>query len=310
MRYTFGDAKAPSRRTTQYFEIIGNRAIYHDGWLAGTVHKAPWEAQPRVPLADDTWELYDTRQDFSLANDLAAKEPGKLKELQDLFMREASKYYVLPIDDRSLERLNPATAGRPDLMGDRTSLTVYSGMTGIGENVFLNVKNRSHTITAEVVIPRAGANGVILAQGGRFGGWSLYLKDGKPAYTYNWLDLKRYTIAAAQPLAAGKATIRLEFAYDGGGLGKGGTGTIVVNGKRVASGRIDRTIPFIISGDDGVDVGVDEGTPVTAYRGDPHGRFTGKIDKVTVSLTPVKAADGESGEGARKAAAAKKALSD
>jgi hypothetical protein len=225
-------------------------------------------------------------------------------------MYEAIKYYVLPIDDRSLERLNPATAGRPDLMGDRTSLTVYAGMTGIGENVFLNVKNRSHTITADVTIPKGGANGVIIAQGGRFAGWSLYLTDGKPAYTYNWLDLKRYTIAAAQPPPAGKATIRLEFAYDGSGLGKGGTGTIFVNGKRVASGRIHQTIPFIISGDDGVDIGVDEGTPVTAYRGDPHGRFTGAIDKVTVSLIPLGAADRDSGESARKAAAVKKALSD
>ena len=187
MLYTFDDAKAKDRHLTQYFEIFGNRAIYHDGWLAGTVHRAPWEFKPRATLENDTWELYDTRTDFSLANDLAKKNPEKLKEMQDLFMKEAVKYSVLPIDDRTFERLNAALVGRPDLMAGRTSLTVYEGMIGMSENVFINMKNRSHTITAEVQIPKGGAKGVILAQAGRFGGWSLYLKDGKPTYTYNFL---------------------------------------------------------------------------------------------------------------------------
>ena len=222
--YTFDDARANSRHTTQYFEIFGNRAIYHDGWLAGTVHRAPWEPNPRATLQDDAWELYDTRTDFSLVNDLAAKNPGKLKEMQDLFMKEAVKNHVLPIDDRGIERVNAALAGRPDLMAGRTSLTVYEGMTGLSENVFINVKNRSHTITAEVEIPRDGADGVILCQAGRFGGWSLYLKGGKPTYTYNWLGLQRYTVAAAEAVPAGKATIRFEFAYDGGKLGLGRDG--------------------------------------------------------------------------------------
>jgi hypothetical protein len=168
--YTFADPKAPSRHTTQYFEIAGSRAIYQDGWLAGAVHRAPWEFKPRTTLENDKWELYDTRSDFSLANDLAANNPDKLKELQDLFLKEAVKYSVLPIDDRTIERLNPALAGRPDLMAGRTSLTVYEGMIGMSENAFINIKNRSHTITAEVEIPNTGANGVILAQGGRFGG--------------------------------------------------------------------------------------------------------------------------------------------
>ena len=145
-----------SRHTTQYFEIFGNRAIYHDGWLAGTVHRVPWEPNPRATLQDDVWELYDTRTDFSLVNDLAAKDPGKLREMQDLFMKEAVKNHVLPIDDRGIERVNAALAGRPDLMAGRTSLTVYEGMTGLTENVFINVKNRSHTITAEVEIPDGG----------------------------------------------------------------------------------------------------------------------------------------------------------
>lgn len=284
MAYTFDDARAKDRHTTQYFEILGNRAMYHDGWLAGTVHKAPWEAQPRGALKDDTWELYDTRADFSLANDLAAKEPGKLKELQDLFLKEAAKNHVLPLDDRSIERLNAALAGRPDLMAGRTSLTVFEGMTGMSENAFINIKNRSHTITAEVEIPRGGGDGVILCQAGRFGGWSLYLKGGKPAYTYNFLGLERYKIAAAEAIPAGKATIRFVFTYDGGGPGKGGTGTIEVDGRKVAEGRIDRTEPNSFSIDDGADVGLDGGMPVTEDYKDRDNKFTGKIRKVTIDL--------------------------
>src|SRR5450432_2164075 len=204
LAYTFADSKAPSRHTTQYFEIFGNRAIYQDGWLAGTVHRAAWEFKVRRPLEDDIWELYDTRSDFSLANDLAAKNPEKLKELQDLFLKEAVKYSVLPLDDRLLERFNAALVGRPDLMAGRTSLTVYEGMVGMSENVFINTKNRSHSITAEVQIPEGGANGVILAQAGRFGGWSLYLKDGKPTYSYNFLGLERFTVSAKQAVPAGR----------------------------------------------------------------------------------------------------------
>ena len=309
MVYTFADAKAPSRHTTQYFEIFGNRAIYQDGWLAGTVHRAAWEFTPRRKLQDDVWELYDTRGDFSLANDVAAKNPQKLKEMQDLFLTEAVKYSVLPLDDRLLERLNPALVGRPDLMAGRTSLTVFEGMTGMSENVFINIKNRSHTITADVDIPKGGANGVILAQAGRFGGWSLYVKDGKPTYTYNWLGLNRYTVAAKQALPAGKATIRFEFVYDGGGVGKGGTGTIYVNGKNVATGRIDQTQCCAFSADEGTDVGADEGTPVTEAYQVPF-RFTGKIDKVTIDLKETTPSVANDADKARKAAALKKALSD
>src|SRR6185369_11079160 len=161
-----------------------------------TIHRAPWEQTPRHKLQEDVWELYDTRTDFSLTNDVAAANPAKLKELQDLFMQEASKYRVLPIDDRSLERLNAASAGRPDLMGDRTTLTLSEGMLGLSENAFINVKNRSLSLTADVVIPEGGANGVIIAQAGRFGGWSLYLKDGKPTYCYNYLGLQAYKVSA------------------------------------------------------------------------------------------------------------------
>jgi len=310
MVYTFDDAKAKDRHKTQYFEIFGNRAIYHDGWLAGTVHRAPWEFKPRGPLRDDKWELYDAQKDFSLATDLAAKEPKKLKQMQELFMKEATKYRVLPLDDRVLERANAATAGRPDLMGGRASLTVYEGMTGMSENVFINTKNRSHTITAEVEIPQGGANGVILAQAGRFGGWCLYLKDGKPTYTYNFLGLQRFNIAAAEPLAAGKATIRYEFAYDGGGLGKGGNGTIFVNGKKVAEGRIEHTQPFIFSADETADVGMDEATPVTEDYKEGDSRFTGKIHKVTIDLKVTKSANVEAEKHAAHEASTRKQLSD
>ncbi len=290
MVYTFDDPAAKSRHTTQYFEILGNRGIYSDGWLAGTVHKAPWEMKPRASLADDKWELYNSESDFSLANDLAASNPSKLKEMQDLFMKEAVAYSVLPIDDRSIERLNPALAGRPDLMAGRNSLTVYEGMTGIMENVFINVKNRSHSITAEVEVPDKNANGVIICQGGRFGGWTLYLKNGKPVYTYNWVGLKRYTIAAKQPIARGRATIRYEFAYDGG-LGGGGTGAIFVNDAKVATGRIEHTNAMAFSGDEGADVGTDLETPVTEDYKEGENKFTGRIYKVTVAVQDMKPVD-------------------
>jgi arylsulfatase len=311
MLYSFNDVKAADRHQTQYFEIFGNRAIYNDGWLAGTVHKAPWEPKPRAALENDTWELYDTRSDFSLANDLAKQNPEKLKKMQDLFMTEAVKYTVLPIDDRVFERINAALVGRPDLMAGRTSLTVYEGMIGMSENVFINTKNRSHTITAGVTIPKGGAKGVILAQAGRFGGWSLYLKDGKPAYTYNFLGLKSFTIAAKKAIPAGKATIRFEFAYDGSGLAKGGTGTIFVNDKKVAQGRIENTQPMIFSADEGADVGEDGETPVTENYGikAPYS-FTGHIAKVTIDVKEIGVADKAIEDKARELATCKKAMSD
>ena len=309
LAYTFADPKAPSRHATQYFEIFGNRAIYDNGWLASTVHRAAWESKVRRPLEDDIWELYDTRADFSLANDLAAKNPEKLKEMQALFLKEAVKYSVLPLDDRLLERFNAAMVGRPDLMAGRTSLTVYQGMLGMSENVFINTKNRSHSITAEVEIPKSGAKGVLLAQAGRFGGWSLYVKDGKPTYTYNWLGLQRYTVAAKQALPPGKATIRYEFAYAGDGVGKGGTGTLFVNGKKVASGRIDRTQCCAFSADEGADVGADEGTAVTEAYKVPF-KFTGKIGKVTIELKEMKTAEANEAVQVRKIAVMKKALAD
>jgi arylsulfatase len=288
MLYTFNDAKAAERHTTQYFEMFGNRAIYHDGWLARTIHRAPWQTDNLPPLTTDVWDLYDVQSDFSLTKNLAAEQPGKLKELQALFMKEAEKYHVLPIDDRTIERTNPALAGRPDVLGDRTSLTLYEGMQGMLENTFMNIKNQSSTITAELEIPEGGANGAILSQGGRFGGWSLYMKDGKPAYVYNFLGLERYTIAAPKPLPAGPVTVTLDFVYDGGGVGKGGKATLLVNGKPVAEGRVDRTQPNIFSADETADVGLDNQTPVAEGIGiGAETRFTGKINQVTLEVHPV-----------------------
>jgi arylsulfatase len=248
------------------------------------VHRAAWEGQPRAPLASDKWELYDTRNDFSLANNVAAKNPAKLKELQELFIAEAIKYQVLPLDDRTLDRMNPRLVGRPDLMDGRTSLTLYPGMRGMTENVFINLKNASHAITADVTIPDGGAKGVILAQAGRFGGWSLFFKDGRPTYTYNFLGLERFTFAAPEAMSPGKHQIRFEFAYDGGGLGKGGTGTILVDGAKVAEGRIGRTQLGVFSADETADVGSDEATPVTEDYAEDDNAFTGTIHKVLVEL--------------------------
>jgi len=288
--YTFNDADAEEQHTTQYFEMFGNRAIYHDGWFARTIHRAPWQAINMPPLETDVWDLYNVREDFSLADNLADKHPEKVVEMEALFMSEAEKYHALPIDDRVIERMNADLAGRPDIMGDRMSLTLYQGMDGMLENSFINVKNRSKTITAEVEIPEGGANGVILSQGGRFGGWSLYMKDGKPIYTYNFLGLERFTIASDRSIPAGASTIVLDFDYDGGGVGKGGATTLSVNGETVAEGRVEKTQPLIFSADETADVGLDNQTPVAEDIGvgRDETRFTGTIQKITLDVKDVK----------------------
>jgi arylsulfatase len=284
--YSFDQATAAARHITQYFEIAGNRSIYHDGWLAGTVHKAPWAAKPAQQLENDVWELYDVRSDFSLSNDLAAQHPEKLKELQALFLSEAKKNNVLPLDDRFLERTNGELVGRPDLFQGRTSLTLAEGMTGMMESAFINVKNRSVTLTAEVESPAAGkANGTLIAQGGRFGGWSLYVKDGIPGYAYNYLGLNSTAVEGKTPLPPGKSTIRMQFDYEGGGPGKGGMVTLFVNGQKVSEGRLERTQPGLFSADETADVGIDLGTPVSEAMGaEKKSRFNGSIPKLTVEV--------------------------
>ncbi|WP_217360922.1 arylsulfatase [Ruegeria sp. HKCCA5426] len=285
MVYSFDDAQAEDRHTTQYFEMFGNRAIYHEGWFARTIHKAPWEQEPRRPLDQDIWELYDTSSDFSLVNDLSEARPEKLAELQDIFLIEAARNKVLPLDDRTFLRINGELVGRPDVMKGRTSITLAQGMTGMTENVFLNIKNKSKTITAEVDVSENGGNGAIIVQGGRFGGWGLYVKDGMPGYDYNFLGLERYTVASEHKLAPGKHILRFEFAYDGEGLGKGGMGTLYVDDAKVAEGRIDRTQPMVFSADETADVGIDLATPVIETIGaEAKSRFTGEISRVTVEV--------------------------
>jgi arylsulfatase len=285
MKYCFDNAAAPDTRKTQYFEMAGNRAIYQDGWFAGTIHKAPWEASPRRPLTEDIWELYNVNEDFSQANNLAAKNPEKLEELKKKFMEEAVKFNVLPIDDRTIERFDAKIAGRPDLMNGKTKLVLYEGAKGIPENAFINLKNASLAITAEVDVP-ANANGVIICQGGDFGGWSFYMKDGKPTYFYNWVGLEMYSVSSTQKVSAGKHTIKVDFAYEGG-RGGGGMATITMDGNKIGEGKIAKTNSNTFGIDESADVGTDENTPVnTAYA--KREKFNGKINKVTVETFPVK----------------------
>jgi arylsulfatase len=284
--YSFNDAGAQEKHTTQYFEIAGNRAIYHEGWYARTIHKAPWERERRRPLTEDIWELFNTKEDFSLANNLAEQNPDKLKELQDLFMKEAEKNHALPIDDRVFERMIASNVNRPDIMGDRKSLTLAEGMVGMSENVFLNIKNRPVKLTADVVIPTGKtANGILIAQGGRFGGWALYVKDGVVAYDYNFLGMQRFTVSSSAKLTPGKHTIKFDFVYDGGGPGKGGIGTIYIDGKKVGEGRIEHTQAGIFSADETADVGIDLATPVVERIGaEAKSKFNGSIPKLVVEV--------------------------
>jgi len=290
MVYSFGDGAAKSPHTVQYAEFAGNRGIYKDGWYALTLHSVPWERQPRTTFDQDKWELYNTTDDFSGAIDLAAKNPEKLKEMQAAFLTEAVKYNVLPLDDRTQARFNPAIAGRPDLMAGRTSLTVYEGMVGMKENAFINTKNTSYAITADVEIPQVGASGVILAQGGIHSGWSFYVEKGKPKFAYNYLG-NVTTIASMDGLPTGRITVEYDFVFDGGKPGAGGTGTISINEKKVAAGRIEHTIPFIF-GAETADVGMDLYTPVTSDYPKGDNKFTGKINKVTIELKKTNALPG------------------
>jgi len=283
MNYTFDSPEAPDRHETQYFEMYTNRGIYHKGWTACTQRRIPWMVASGAarPFDDDEWELY-APDDWSQINNLAQEMPDKLRDLQRLWLIEAVKYNVLPLDDRLGERFNSELAGRPDLMGKRKSLTLVPGMTRLTEGSVLNVKNKSYNVTAEVVIPEGGANGVVLVQGGAFGGWVVYFKDGQLKFAYNLLGVHRYHVESAAPVATGKHQVRMEFAYDGEGVGKGGDVTLYVDGQQVGEGRVDRTVPFMFSADDGMDVATDTGLRVT--EDEPKGQFTGKIHWVQLDL--------------------------
>ncbi len=283
MLYSFDDAKAPSPRRTQYFEMMGNRALYDNGWIASCFHgRVPWEFSFAKGSNFDTekWELYNLSDDFTQAEDLAQKYPDKLRALQDLFWAEAAKHNVLPLDDRGGERVDRENL--PIAGGERNKFTFYAGAVRIPEANAPYTKNRSFSISADVEIPQSGAEGVVAAIGGVVGGWSIYFKDGKPSFTYNYLTTDRPTINAAKKLEHGPATIRYEFAYDGGGMGKGGASKLFVNGQLAAQGRIERTVPLLFSADETFDIGTDTGSPVGLY---PRNfAFNGKIKKVEIEL--------------------------
>jgi len=289
MLYSFDDTKAAERHTVQYFEMFGNRGIYKDGWVACTRHSIPWMLNSiSTSLKDDVWELYNINEDFSEANNLAASNPDKLKELQKAFEDEAIKNHVYPIDDRRSERFDAAIAGRPDLMGKRTSLTVYEGMS-VAENAFINLKSRSYTITAEVEVVNNG-NGVIIAQAGKFGGWSLFMKGGKLFHEYNYFGLERTKIGSAKTITQGKHTIRYTFDIAEQKPGAGGKCVLYVDDQAVAEGQIPKTQPFLFSADEGVDVGMDGETAVSKDYKQGENHFNGTIIKITADNAPKKLA--------------------
>ncbi|MFN7666727.1 MAG: arylsulfatase [bacterium] len=288
MLYTFDDPKAPSHRTTQYFEMMANRAIYHDGWVAATTPlRLPWVLIGSEPSPDDfKWELYNINKDFTQSNNLAESNPGKLKELQAVFDKEAKKYNVYPLDSSAAARLNPAI--RPSLTRGRTSFTYYAGMIRIPDGSAPDTKNTSYTITADVDLSDSDASGILATQGGRFGGWALLLDDGTPEFAYALSNQPQHKtrIVSDSSLSSGKHTIQFNFVYDGGGRGKGGVGTLLIDGKKVAEKRIERTIPNRISMDETLDIGEDTGTPVVEDYADAMPfRFTGgALEKVTIDL--------------------------
>jgi arylsulfatase A-like enzyme len=282
MAPTFDDASAPERRETQYFEMFCNRGIYHKGWTAVTRHSIPWMATEMPAFDDDVWELYGP-DDWTQSRDLSSEQPEKLHELQRLFLIEAGKYDVLPLDDRRFERFNPDLAGRPQLVRGNSQL-LFGGMGRLSENSVVPVKNKSHAVTADIVVPDEGAEGVMLAQGGAFGGFSLYAKDGRPAYCYNLFGLQRFKVYGEAPIPAGEHQVRVEFAYDGGGLGKGGAVTLYVDGEQVGDGRVEGTVPMLFSADETTDVGADSATPVSDDYGPKDSAFTGKVRWVQIDL--------------------------
>jgi arylsulfatase A-like enzyme len=284
MLYTFNDARAAERHETQYFEMFCNRGIYHKGWTAVTRHSTPWDTSKPLPAFDaDVWELYDTNKDWTQARNIAKDNPHKLRELQQLWLIEAVKYSVLPLDDRRVERLNPDLAGRPQLVKGKTQI-LFSGMGRLSENSVVNIKNKSYSVTAAVMVPKSGANGVIIAQGGRFNGWSLYAKDGKLKYCYNLLGIKLFYAESEQTIPPGQQQLRMEFKYDGGGLAKGGNVLLYLGGRKVGEGRVDATVPMAFSADETCDIGKGTGSAVSPDYDPKDNEFSGEINWVQIDL--------------------------
>jgi arylsulfatase A-like enzyme len=283
MRYSFDGAGEADRHDTQYFEMFCNRGIYHQGWTAVTRHSTPWLVGAELPaFEDDVWELYDPG-DWSQARDLAAEMPKKLSELQAVWLEEAQKHNVLPLDDRRIERFDADLVGRPVLVRGNSQL-LFGGMGRLSENSILNIKNKSYAITAALIVPHGGADGVIIAQGGAFAGWSLYAKEGRLTYCYNLLGLQRFKISGNAPIPAGDPQVRMEFAYDGGGLGKGGMVTLYVDGDKVGEGRVEGTVPMIFSADETADIGSDTASPVSDDYGPTDNEFNGSVLWVQIDL--------------------------
>ncbi len=285
MLYSFNDPAAADRHETQYFEMFGNRGIYHKGWTAVTRHKTPWILQGEQTPAfdDDVWELYDTSKDWSQANDLSRQMPEKLHELQRLWLIEAVRYNVLPLDDNIGARMNSDLAGRPVLIKGKRQL-LFGSMGRLSENSVLNIKNKSHAVTAEITVPAAGAEGVIIAQGGNIGGWALYAKGGKLKYCYNLLGVQYFYVESGDAMSPGEHQVRMEFAYDGGGLGKGGTVTLYIDGKSVGTGKVAATAAMVFSADDGCDVGRDTGSPVSQDYGPRANAFSGVVKGLEIAI--------------------------
>jgi arylsulfatase len=285
MLYTFNEADAPERHDLQYFEMFGNRGIYHRGWSAVTKHKTPWVmVGGEVPaFDDDVWELYDGTSDYSQARNLVAENPEMLAQLQRLWLIEGVKYNVLPLDDRTSERFNADMAGRPTLIRGNSQL-FFPGMGRLSENSVVSIKNKSFSVTADVDVPDSGANGVIIAQGGRFGGWAVYAKDGRAKFVYNTLGIQEFATEATEPIPPGTHQVRMEFTYDGGGLAKGGDVTLYYDGTPVGTGRVENTQPMVFSADETTDIGYESGTTVTPDYIAQDSRFTGKIHWVQIDL--------------------------
>jgi len=284
MAYSFDDADAAERHETEYFEMLGNRGIFHKGWTAVTKHRTPWEVGiVELPaFDDDVWELYDTTTDWSQAKNLASEYPDKLRDLQRLWLIEAVKYNVLPLDDRFAERASSEIAGRPELIKGKSQV-LYGGMGRLSESSIINYKNKSHAVTAEIVVPE-GADGVIAAVGGLIGGWSLYTRNGRPKYCYNFFGIERFVIEGSDAMTAGTHQVRMEFAYDGGGIAKGGDVTLFVDGEQVGAGRVEQTEPFIFSADETCDIGFEAGSPVIVDYDAEKGRFNGEVKWVQIDV--------------------------
>ena len=282
MTYTFDAADADDRRRTQYFEMFCNRGIYHEGWTAVTRHSTPWVMEELPSFDDDEWELYSP-DDWTQARNIAPEHPDRLAHLQQMFLLEAVKYNVLPLDDRRIERFNSDTAGRPSLIHGRSQV-LFGGMGRLSENSLVNIKNRSHAVTADVTVPEGGATGVVVSQGGSFGGWCLYLHEGLLAYCYNLFGLRLFKVYGGEPVPAGEHQLRVEFTYDGGGLGKGGGVELYVDGTLSGSGRVEATVPMVFSADETADVGSDTATPVSDDYDARTSAFTGRVHRVQIDI--------------------------